>query len=263
MYTAFQLTCKYIRYYVMGHNGKGHGVHSPFVFQFVQQVLNGLEAHPAFLQIETLRKAYKKNKSIIEVEDFGAGSRVLKTRARPVCDIARSSLKPRKYAALFYRMIMYYQPAHLIELGTSLGITTSYMALAGKPVYTIEGSASVAALAQSTFDALQLNHVHLMQGDFNQRLPELLQTLDKVDWVYIDGNHRKVPTLEYFHQLLERVHDDTILIFDDIHWSAEMEEAWREICDHPAVTTTIDLFFIGIVFFKKEFLVKQHYSIRY
>ncbi|HCF64382.1 MAG TPA: SAM-dependent methyltransferase, partial [Chitinophagaceae bacterium] len=132
-----------------------------------------------------------------------------------------------------------------------------------KPVYTMEGAPAIAAVAQQTFQQLQLKNIRLIQGDFDYQLPELLKELDSVDFVYIDGNHRKAPTLDYFHQLLERIHDDSILIFDDIHWSAEMESAWSEICRHPQVTATSDLFFIGIVFFRKEFLVKQHYTIRY
>lgn len=263
MYTTFQLACKYIRYYVTAGSGRGHGIHSPFVFQFIQQVLNGKRVHPEFQSIEQLRKVYRNNSEVISVEDFGAGSRVLQSKSRKVSDIARSSLKPQRYAALFYRMIEYYHPQHIVELGTSLGITTSYLALTGKPVFTLEGAPAIANWAQHTFDTLQLKNVRLIQGDFNQRLPELLKKLDTVDWVYIDGNHRKKPTLDYFHQLLERIHDNSILIFDDIHWSKEMEQAWEEIYKHPAVTSSIDLFFIGIVFFRKEFLMKQHYTIRY
>lgn len=263
MYSALRMIQKYIRYYVTADNGKGHGVHSPFVFRFIQQVLNGNITHPKFQSVEQIRKSYRANRNSLVVEDFGAGSRVLTARNRRIKDIARTSLKPRKYATLFYRMIEFYQPRHIVELGTSLGITTAYLALPGKPVYTMEGAPAIAAVAQQTFQQLQLKNIRLIQGDFDYQLPELLKELDSVDFVYIDGNHRKAPTLDYFHQLLERIHDDSILIFDDIHWSAEMESAWSEICRHPQVTATIDLFFIGIVFFRKEFLVKQHYTIRY
>jgi predicted O-methyltransferase YrrM len=94
-------------------------------------------------------------------------------------------------------------------------------------------------------------------------LPQVLARLDRVDLAYIDGNHRLHPTLQYFEQLLQKKTPDSIFIFDDIHWSAGMEEAWRTICQHPAVTCSIDLFFLGFVFFRPEFKAKQHFCIRF
>ena len=81
------------------------------------------------------------------------------------------------------------------------------------------------------------------------------------DLVYFDGNHQKQATLDYFEKLLPKVHNDTVFIFDDIHWSREMEEAWEEIKQHPAVKVTVDTFFWGFVFFRKE-QEKEHFVIR-
>jgi len=152
-----------------------------------------------------------------------------------------------------------------LELGTSLGITTSYLAFANlsAQVITMEGAPTVADLAQKTFDRLNLKGIEVLKGNFNQTLPETLERIKTVDLVFIDGNHRKDPTLNYFHQLINHSTESTILIFDDIHWSSEMELAWKEIQQHPEVTLTIDLFFIGLVFFKKDFKAKQHFVIRF
>jgi predicted O-methyltransferase YrrM len=152
-----------------------------------------------------------------------------------------------------------------VELGTSLGITTCYMAKGNEKatVYTCEGSAAIAAIAKSSFAGQQAKNIELAEGDFARTLQPLLNKIGKIDFAFVDGNHRKEPTIEYFNKLLNHSTPSTILIFDDIHWSADMEAAWKEIQGHPAVTLTIDLFFIGLVFINPDFKVKQHFVIRF
>lgn len=265
MYNRFQLAKKYLHYYFTASNGKGHGIHSPFVFDFVKNVLRDKTENNWYLIIETARQKLLKQKAEIEVVDLGAGSAVMKTNKRAVADIARSSLKPKKFSQLLYRMANYYQPETILELGTSLGITTSYLAAAdpNAKVYTIEGSPAIANIAQITFDRFDLKNIELMTGNFNDLLPGLLARLQTIGLAFIDGNHRKEPTLDYFQQLVKHSAATSILIFDDIHWSTEMEEAWAAIQEHPSVTLTIDLFFIGIVFLNPDFKIKQHFIIRF
>ena len=265
MYTRFQLAIKYLHYYLTASNGKGHGIHSPFVFDFIKNVLQHKKRYNSYLIVEKARQQLLKQKGKIEVEDFGAGSAVIKKNKRVVADMARSSLKPLKYAQLLFRMVQYYQPQTILELGTSFGVTTSYLAAgnANAKVYTIEGSAAIAEIAQKTFNRMNFSQIELTTGDFNNTLPALLAKLKSLDFVFIDGNHRKEPTLNYFQQLLRHSHSSTILVFDDIHWSAEMEAAWETIKLHPQVTLTIDLFFIGIVFFNPDINHKQHFTIRF
>lgn len=265
MYTSFQLAKKYLHYLITAENGKGHGVHSPFVFNFIKEVLNDKTAYPCYEQVELQRKQLLKDTNIIEVEDFGAGSSVIKSNTRVVKNIAASSLKPRKFAQLLFRIVQYYKPKQMIELGTSLGITSSYLAN-GNPAATLntgEGSSSIAAIARETFRKLNIKNVVLTEGDFDHTLTPLLQQLKVVDFAFVDGNHRKEPTLAYFNQLLLYAHPESILIFDDIHWSREMEAAWHNIQQHPSVTLTIDLFFIGLVLINPDFKTKQHFTIRF
>lgn len=265
MFSKFQLTKKYVQYWLSASNGKGHGIHSPYVFDFVKQVLNDRTAYSCYQPIEQKRKALLQNESVIEVEDFGAGSSVIKTNKRVVKDIAASSLKPKKYAQLLYRMVKYYQPETLLELGTSFGITSAYLACGNERavVHTCEGSSAIAKLAKQNFDALELKNVQLTEGDFANTLSPLLLKLNAIDFAFIDGNHRKKPTLEYFEKLLKHSTASTILIFDDIHWSAEMEEAWETVKQHQSVTLTIDLFFIGIVLINPDFKIPQHFILRF
>ena len=265
MYSSFQLAKKYIRYFLTASNGKGHGVHSPFVFEFITKVLNDKKQYECYAVIEKKRQQLLNNTEVIKVEDFGAGSAVMKSNKRLIKNIAASSLKPKKFSQLLFRIVQYYQPVSILELGTSLGITSSYLAKGNEHgnVFTCEGSSTIATIAQKNFEQLQIKNIRLIQGDFAKTLQPLLNEIGKVDLAFIDGNHRKAPTLEYFTKLLNSSTLNTILIFDDIHWSEEMEAAWYEIQQHPSVTLTIDLFFIGLVFINPDFKIKQHFSIRF
>ena len=265
MYSTFTLLSKYLQYLMRAENGKGHGVHSPFVFSFIKEVLNNKQVTPLAIQIEAQRKALESNTQKIQVWDRGAGSRQNNQTERAVKQIAKTALKPKKYSQLLHKIVAYYKPAQILELGTSLGITTCYLAAGNinASVVTLEGAPNVAAIAKETFNAVGLHHVQLMEGDFNKTLPAYLNQLDWVGLAYVDGNHRYDPTMLYFKSLLEKSTEDSILIFDDIHWSDEMEKAWDEIKLHPAVTLTIDLFFIGLVFVRKAQKEKEHFIIRY
>ena len=265
MYNHFKLSQKFLYYYLTASNAKGHGVHSPFVFEFIKNVLLDKKVYDCYSSIEDCREGLLSNKELIEVEDFGAGSSLTPSSRRKVNAILRSSVKSKKYGQLLFRMVQYYQPAVLLELGTSLGITSSYLSF-GNPsakLFTCEGAASIAAIAQKNFDSMHLDNIEIIKGDFTKTLPSLLANLKKIDFVFVDGNHRKSSTINYFHQLLDHSNATSIFVMDDIHWSSEMEEAWLHIQNHPAVTLTIDLFFIGIVFFNPDFKVKQHFTIRF
>ncbi len=265
MYTPFQLAKKYIRYYLSAANGNGHGVHSPFVFDFIKNVLRDNKQYECYREIEARRKLLLNGNSVIEVEDFGAGSGKLKSNKRAVKNIAASSLKPRKFAQLLFRIVQYYKPENILELGTSLGVTTCYLATGNTAatVFTCEGSSSIAAIAQQNFKALQLDNIRVTEGNFAKTLQPVLSGIDTIDLAFVDGNHRKEPTLEYFSALLSHSNPSSIFIFDDVHWSEEMEAAWHNIQQHPSVTLTIDLFFIGLVFINPDFKIKQHFTIRF
>ncbi len=265
MYTRFQLAKKYLHYYFTASNGKGHGIHSPFIFDFIKNVLNDKKDYECYYSIEKLREELLHDKRVIEVEDYGAGSLAVPYKEKKVSDITRSFLKPKKFAQLLFRIANYYKPQTIVELGTSLGITSAYIASASKTseVYTLEGSKNVAAIAEENFKKIGLQNIKLIRGNFDETLHELLSQIKNVDLTFIDGNHRRLPTIQYFQQLLQNANDQSVFIFDDIHWSGEMEEAWKEIQQHSSVTLTIDLFFIGLIFFKKDFKAVQHFVIRF
>ena len=237
------------------------------MFDLITKVINDKQTYYAYAEIEDRRKGFLHSSKIIEVIDLGAGLKTLSNSKRKISDIAARSLKRPKYAQLLFRLVNYFQPETILELGTSLGITTIYLASANKTtkVVTIEGSATIANEAQELFKRAGIKNIESVVGNFDEVLGKTIYSslaLRPLSLIYFDGNHRKEPTLNYFQQCLKYSHNNSIYIFDDIHWSAEMEQAWEEIKKHPQITVTIDLFEIGIVFFRTE-LTKQNFVVRY
>ena len=245
------------------HSKNEHGVHSPFVFNLLKNCFYDKKKYPEYSILKNYRNSLLKSKSTIEVTDFGAGSRTGLTKNRKVSEIANSSLKSKKFAQLLFRMINYYQPETILELGTSLGVTSAYLASA-KPdatLITMEGSASIASIAKNNLNQLNLKNVRVVEGNFDETLSNTLSKVQQIDFAFLDGNHRYQPTIDYFNQVLEKSTENTIIVIDDVHWSKEMEQAWVYIKQHPQVTLSIDLFFIGIIFLRKEFKIKQDFVI--
>ena len=240
-------------------------MHSPHVFQLITTVFNDRTVYPEYLLVERMRNQLKRDQRSIPVMDLGAGSTTRQADQRRIASIARHAAKSPKLGQLLFRLARFYQPTQMLELGTSLGISSYYLQ-SGQPaasLTTIEGSPAVAGIARENFQRHSLDRIDLRTGNFDEQLPLVLQQMERVDLAFIDGNHREEPTVRYFHQLLEKTGPDSLLIFDDIHWSPEMERAWEQIIKHPAVRCSIDLFHIGIVLFRKEFLEKVSFRVRF
>lgn len=240
------------------------GVHPPFLFDLVTRVFENTTLKPDYLQLEALKKKQLKDNRVISVTDFGAGTASGLGSNRKIGYIARTSSKPAKYGRLLFRLSDYFKPVTILELGTSLGFSSAYLAL-GNPsakVITIEGCNNIANLAHSNFDKLKIQNIQLVTGNFDEKLPAILNSLSGLDFVFIDGNHKEAPTINYFQQCLLKAGNETVFIIDDIHWSEGMEMAWNKIKNHPQVTVSVDIFSMGIIFIKKE-LTKQHFIIRF
>lgn len=241
-----------------------HGVHSPFVYDLITHVLRHGVDVPQFEEIEALREDLLESDQTITVNDLGAGSRVSQRPIRVVSGIARTALKPAAQARLLYRTARYFQATRVLELGTSFGITTLYLATAAEDgtVHTIEGCPQTQRIAQHHFDHLGSENIHAVLGSFKSKLPEVLRHMGRVDLAFIDGHHAQEPTLAYFETILPFAHNGTVFVFDDIHWSRGMEQAWAAIKDHPLVTVTVDLYDLGLVFLRAE-QAKEHFTLRY
>ncbi|MCB0768019.1 MAG: class I SAM-dependent methyltransferase [Flavobacteriales bacterium] len=241
-----------------------HGVHSPFVYDLITHVLRQEADIPEFAEIEALREDLLESDQTITVNDLGAGSRVFQRPTRAVSEITRTALKPAGQARLLYRLARYFQADQVLELGTSFGITTLYLAMGAEEgtVHTIEGCPQTQRIAQHQFDQIGTKNIHAVLGGFRSKLPEVLRQMGSVDLAFIDGHHALEPTLEYFESILPYAHPGTVFVFDDIHWSRGMEQAWATIKDDPRVTVTVDLFDLGLAFLRTG-QAKEHFTLRY
>ncbi|MBL4707840.1 MAG: class I SAM-dependent methyltransferase [Flavobacteriales bacterium] len=239
-----------------------HGIHSPFVYELNETIFKEKVKFYAFEEVESIRAKLLLTTKKLTIHDLGAGSQTNNSNKRAIGDIAKSALKSPKKAQVLFRLAYHFKPTNILELGTSLGISTAYLAKACPKanIITIEGAPEVANVAAINFEKLKLNNISQVVGNFDSILESELKQLKKVDFVFFDGNHKKAPTLSYFHTCLKYAEKDSIFIFDDIYWSKEMTEAWEEIKSHPEVSVTIDCFEMGLVFFKKG-QVKEHFTV--
>jgi predicted O-methyltransferase YrrM len=265
MYSKSQLALKWFKYFAFASNGKGHGVHSPFVYELVREVFNDENDYYAYKLIETVRKNLLLDNRDLNVDDLGAGSKQKGGSKKPIKEIARNAVSDQKFGRLLFRLANYYRARHMIEMGSSLGISTAYLASAdaGSKVITMEGSPAIAEIAKETFQKLKLNNISQVTGDFEDNLSTQIDLNPPSDLVFIDGNHRKKHVLKYFGKFLNKISSSSLIIIHDIHWSREMEEAWVIIQNHPSVKMSIDIFSAGLVFFRNEFQVKQQFVIRF
>ena len=259
-----QIIKSYLRFLYQSKNE--HGVHSPFVFNLVTKCFYDKKKYAEYSILKEYRNSLLANKNTIEVTDFGAGSRVFKSNTRAINQIAKNAGISRKRAELLFRITNYFQPHDILEIGTSLGLATSALSLGSRSigtkakVTTLEGCPETINQCQLQLQKFNINNVECITTEFSNYLNTATGNCD-CQLIYFDGNHSKQATLEYFELLLPTITNETVWIFDDIHWSTDMEEAWKIIKSHPKVTVTIDTFQWGIVFFREEQL-KEHFVIR-
>lgn len=251
-------------YLFVARHRKGYGIHSPFAFELVREIVYQKQRYYFYDKIEAVRRDYSRSRQYIQTVDFGTGGVKKRQKAQSVADIVcRAAVRP-KYGRLLSRLVARFAPQSIVELGTSLGIATMYLAYVNRKsnVVTLEGCPQTLAVAHDTFIRQNLPRIKCVQGNFDDVLEPMLSHMATVDFVFVDGNHRGEATMRYFNLFLGKVSNDSVLIFDDIHSSPDMTAAWRQIVDHPLVTVSMDLFQFGIVFFRKE-CQKQHYVVRY
>jgi predicted O-methyltransferase YrrM len=267
---VFHIIKSYINF--LWHSKNEHGVHSPFVYDLLTKCFydkkqksdpSKSEQAKQYFILKKYRNSLLQNKNTIEVTDFGAGSRVFKSNTRQIAQIAQTAGISPKRAELLFRMVHYFQPSAILEIGTSLGLATSALSLGSTKakIITLEGCPETALVAKNQLQSFNLNTVESVVTEFSNYLNSSKLQTSNFELIYFDGNHSKKATLDYFELLLPTITNDSVWIFDDIHWSLEMEEAWKVIKENPKVTVTIDTFQWGIVFFRVE-QEKEHFVIR-
>jgi predicted O-methyltransferase YrrM len=262
----------WLKHYLTAWNTGGEGVHSPYLFEWVRMVMSDKHAYRVWEDIESVRARMLVSDQVVEFVDYGSGvgrkSEGAKGEKR-VKDIAKGSLARAKYAQMLFRLVNWLghqlreenRGLTIVELGTSLGVTTAYLAGVDTRdrVYTYEGCEAVAKIAMDNWKQLRMSNIDCRVGPIDEG--QLQCSLERVDVAFVDANHTYEASLKYFDILAQKVHEKSVVVMDDIHHSEEMERAWREICADERVTSTIDLYQMGLVFFDKHYW-KRNYRMR-
>lgn len=248
---------EWLKYLIIADNI--YNVHSPFLYHFYENILKNAKKDTIYQsEVLPILKKLLSDRTYIQKQDLGTGKTVQKEQ---VAYVARTSSIRPKYGHILHQIVKHFNPQIIVELGTCFGISTRYLLydFKGTHFYTVEGSFARHTIAKSHLDTTK---VLLLHSAFEDALDTILDRHSTIDLVFIDGNHTFEATIEYFTQFLPFMHAQSILIFDDIHWSKGMHNAWKHICQHPKVTLTIDIFQLGICFFNPG-LSKENRIIRY
>lgn len=256
-----QLLKSYLKF--LKNSTNQHGVHSPFVYSLITKCFYDKKKYAEYSILKQYRNSLIENKNFIEVTDFGAGSRIFKSNKRQISKIAKTAGISSKRAKLLFRVVNYFQPTTILEIGTSLGLATSALSLGNvsAKIITLEGCSSTMSIAKNQCQLQNLKNIEFINTKFENYFQNYQSSIINYELIYFNGNHSKKATLEYFELLLPTITNDTVWIFDDIHWSKDMEEAWETIKNHPKVKVTIDTFQWGFVFFRAE-QEKEHFIVR-
>ena len=240
----------YLKFLFQGTNK--YNIHSPMVHDFIENILDNSIKYYSFVGIEHVRRLLLKQNEAIELKDLGAGSKYIRSSTSTINILTKKVQSRPEKAQILFRIASFFQMKNILEIGTSLGLTTAYLSNANKngKVTTIEGDPKLGELAQKNFNTLKLKNVELINKSFDEIIPQLLK--NQFDLIFFDGNHSKEATLRYFYWLVEYANEDSIFIFDDIYWSNDMKQAWKEICNFDKVMLSLDIFSLGMVFFKKN-----------
>lgn len=243
---------KFFRHQFNCRYKKGHGIHSPYLFDVVSRIIfnTGRVYCPDWVLEEHRRM--KKDPS-------SAGE-----EGRTISSFARQASVSEKQGALLYRMVQWFKPEMMVELGTGMGISALYMASAapGIPLHSIEGNTERAALAAQLVSRCQLGPVSIHWGEMEVRLEEIMPLVPGRFLAFVDGNHHFEPTVDYVRNLVGRAGEEAVIVMDDIYWSRDMYRAWREIISWPEVRVSVDLFHMGILLLRKD-LNKREIKIKF
>jgi len=259
-YNSIQLLFRYLDY--LKKSKTRYRVHSPFVFSLVEQVLRKQPPFYSFNKIEKWRDELLENSDEINLTDLGAGSR--KAKSKLVKEIANTALSTKDQSEWLFGLANYFDTKSIVELGTSLGVSTAYLASASQKsnVHTFEGSSELIGIAKKGWQSLKLKNIQTYEGSIDDTLPKFIASLNEpIDLLYMDANHTYNATIKYFNMLQPKFNASTIVVVDDINWSAGMQKAWREISYSKEVSISIDLFYKGLLFFRED-IKKEHFVLR-
>ncbi len=254
----------YVYYLFVARHRWGYGLHSPFMFWFYKRILSpGCRRELSRVRAR-VRSLLKDQREVVCERVYGAGSTRLSGEREKLASIVRHSSVSYKYGKVLYALAREFTPGVILELGTSVGISTMYLCegAPGALLYTVEGCREKLDVCRENARLLGDDNVHTLEGSFEDVLPGFLSRTGQLDFVFIDGNHRKDSTIDHFEKLVDHLHSNSVVVIDDIHWSKEMSRAWHTITNHSRVKVSIDLYHMGVLFFRRE-LSRERFVLAY
>ena len=263
MNQRLRYSINFIKYWLFAKHRKGHGIHSPFLFELIIKVLNNKKNDNDLKRVLETYMKYKYSKELLIYNEIGAGTGYRKSKKLSIGEIIKRSSVNKKYGSLLFRLIKYFSCEDILELGTSIGISTAFIAQANTKsnFISVEGVNEKVNIAKKIASELNQNTKYITDN-LDNKLEDILKEFEKLDFVYFDANHTKESTLKYFKLCINKSHNNSVFVLDDIHWSKGMEEAWAEIKNNKNVRLSVDLYRMGLIFFRKE-LSKEHYVIKF
>ncbi len=257
------ISFKYLRHLLRARHRRGHGIHSTFVYGLVRDAISPASKYVVPEKLSTYHRKLLGQTDQIRIHDLGAGSSVDQAEVRSIASIARKSSLTRKQGKALFSLCKWYGPARVIEFGTGLGISTSYLAAGADraSVVTIEGSPEKYAFARENTGVYDAGGLEFLLGSFDSYFSEVTEQMPDRTLVFIDGDHRYGPVMDKLKALLGReIPGEMMIVLDDIYWSDEMERMWKEIVDDDRVNISLDLFHFGILI-RRPGIAKQHFRV--
>ena len=214
---------------------------------FNEFILDSMFQMSSYIDCCEYRLNMLADNTMLNVKDFGTGN----SGMRKVKDIARRSSTDVRYGGVMQKIIDSFKVESILELGTSVGIGTMFLARtnAKAEITTVEGCPETCKFAKSEFAKRKIANVNFINDDFDHLFASNALKDKYFDLTFIDGNHTSEATIRYFDNIIKRYSNKkSIIIVDDINWSRDMYDAWKEISSLMPDSLRINLFRMGIIF---------------
>jgi predicted O-methyltransferase YrrM len=238
-----------------------HGIHSPFVYDLITKCFYDKTPFSAYHNLKALRNKLIYNQDLVKIKHYSEASKVFQSNHQKISTIVKCEGSSYKKQKQLYRITNYFKPKNVLELGTSVGLGSAAMAIASNNsiIKTVEVNKNISDIAKKVFKSYQLKNIQIDTSSFKDFFKK--SNYENLDLVYLDGTCDKESTIENFNSLLKHSHNESVFIINNIYWSKEMTEAWNIIKKQKEITVSIDTFYWGFLFFRKE-QPKQHFTIR-
>ncbi|WP_197494104.1 O-methyltransferase [Lewinella sp. 4G2] len=219
------------------------------------------EDQAAFDRVESYRNQLLGSTEIVDFKVFGSDD------TETISNVCKAATSPKIWARLIYALASEFEAKKVLEIGTNLGVSGSYLLEAlrhnsDSQLVTMEGMPRYVEISRNQFKAItNEDRFEVIEGKYEDTFDDMIDRHQDFDLLFIDGNHQKGPTLEYYEKLLKVSTRPSVWIFDDIYWTNGMKEAWDIIRQNPETSYSIDLYKTGLVVVDPSVSVPKHFAL--